>query len=145
MSRQRRSAYARALQQRDDRPADPIVLRLFADLQATRRVQDRLPATIALSARLFERLAWKNLMEYLMTLDCDPLPVDPFEKAADCKRALQNSQDPERWLVLSKLRELWIAISNERRPMPDSELANHIERLGRLQSEFMGVSSAKPQ
>jgi hypothetical protein len=27
----------------------------------------------------------------------------------------------------------------------DDELANDIERLARLQSEFMGVSSAKPQ
>jgi hypothetical protein len=70
MSRQRRYAYARA--QRDHRPADPIVIRLFADLQATRRMQERVPATVALPARLIERLVWRNLMDYLLTLDCDP-------------------------------------------------------------------------
>jgi hypothetical protein len=57
------------LQQRDHRPADPIVIRLFADLQATRRMQERVPATIALPARLIERLVWRNLMDYLLTLD----------------------------------------------------------------------------
>jgi hypothetical protein len=144
MSRQRRYAYVRPLQQRAHRPADPIVIRLFAELQAVRRVQ--VPA-IAVSARLFERLVWKDLMEYLLTLDCDPLPIDPFERAADCERFLQKSQDPEQRLVLSKLRDLWTTLGNERNLIRerDDELANDIERLARLQSEFMGVSSAKPQ
>jgi hypothetical protein len=67
--------------------------------------------------------------------------------AADCERSLLKSQDPKRRLVLSKLRDLWIAIANERDLIRerDDELASDIERLGRLQSEFMGVSSAKPQ
>ena len=71
------------------------------------------------------------------------VPVDPFEKAADCERSLQKSQEPERRFVLSKLRDLWIAVGNERSLMPDDELANDIERLGRLQSELTG--SAKPR
>jgi hypothetical protein len=55
----------------DHRPADPVVLRLFTDLQAARRVQRRVPAK-AERARLFERMAWTELMKYLLTLDCDP-------------------------------------------------------------------------
>jgi hypothetical protein len=75
------------------------------------------------------------------------VPVDPFERAADCERFLQKCQDPEQRLVLSKLRDLWTMLGNERNLIRerDDELANDIERLARLQSEFMGVSSAKPQ
>ena len=67
------------------------------------------------------------------------VPVDPFDKAADCVRSLQTTQDPARRLVLSKLRDLWIAIGNERSLIPDDELANDIERLRRVQSELTGV------
>src|SRR5271166_2123937 len=70
---------------------------------------------------------------------CSMVPVDPFDKAADCVRSLQTTQDPARRLVLSKLRDLWIAIGNERSLIPDDELANDIERLRRVQSELTGV------
>jgi hypothetical protein len=66
-------------------------------------------------------------------------PVDPFDKASDCARSLQTTQDPERRFVLSKLRDLWIAIGNERSLMTDDELANDIERLRRVHSELTGV------
>jgi hypothetical protein len=74
--KQIRQAYVRARQQRagvvaDHRPADPIVLRLFTDLHATWDVQRRVPAK-AEKARLFERMAWTELIKYLLTLDCDP-------------------------------------------------------------------------
>jgi hypothetical protein len=67
------------------------------------------------------------------------ISVDPFDKAADCVRSLQTTQDPERRFVLSKLRDLWIAIGNERSLMTDDDLANDIERLRRVQSELTGV------
>jgi len=63
-------------------------------------------------------------------------PVDPFEKAADCERSLHKSQEPERRLVLSKLRDLWIDIGNQRSVMNDEELASDIERLGHIQCEL---------
>jgi hypothetical protein len=55
----------------DHRPADAVVIRLFTDLQAARNVQRRVPSK-AKRARLFERLAWNNLLQYLATLECDP-------------------------------------------------------------------------
>ena len=64
------------------------------------------------------------------------VPVDPFEKAADCERSLQASNEPERRLVLSKLRDLWIEIGNRRSVMNDEEFASDIERLGHIQSEL---------
>ena len=68
------------------------------------------------------------------------VPVDPFDCAADCERALQTTQDPERRFVLIKLRDQWIAVGNERSLMTDDEIANDIERLGRIQSELIDAS-----
>ena len=65
------------------------------------------------------------------------VPVDPFDRAAECERALQTTQDPERRFVLIKLRDQWIAVGNERSLMTDDEIAHDIERLGRIQSELI--------
>jgi hypothetical protein len=59
------------------------------------------------------------------------------DRAADCERALQTTQDPEWRFVLIKLRDQWIAVGNERSLMTDDEIANDIERLGRIQSELI--------
>ena len=67
------------------------------------------------------------------------VPVDPFDKAADCVRSLQTTQDLGRRFALSKLRDLWIAIGNQRSLMTDDELANDIERLRLVQSELTSV------
>jgi hypothetical protein len=40
--------------------------------------------------------------------------IDPWDKAAECDRALETCSDEGRMLVLVNLRELWIAIGNER-------------------------------
>jgi hypothetical protein len=41
------------------------------------------------------------------------LRVDPWNKAAECERAIEVVADPERRLVLESLRSLWIALGNE--------------------------------
>jgi hypothetical protein len=53
----------------DHRPADGIVLRLFSDLQAARRVEGDDPRLA--KAQQFERMAWGYLIKYLLTLECD--------------------------------------------------------------------------
>ena len=68
-------------------------------------------------------------------------PVNPFEKAADCERSLQRSQDLGRRLALSKLRDLWIAIGNEGSLISADDLTNDIERLDRVQAELMYAQS----
>ena len=67
------------------------------------------------------------------------IPVNPFDKAADCERSLQTCQDLGRRLVLSKLRDLWIAVGTEGSLMTDDELANDVERLDCVQNELMDV------
>jgi hypothetical protein len=42
------------------------------------------------------------------------LQVDPWCKAAECQRAIEIIADPERRVVLKRLRSLWIALCNER-------------------------------
>lgn len=41
------------------------------------------------------------------------LQVDPWRKAAECQRAIEIIADPERRVVLNRLRSLWIALCNE--------------------------------
>jgi hypothetical protein len=40
--------------------------------------------------------------------------VDPWEKAADCERAIRLSLDPIHREALSNIREFWIALAHER-------------------------------
>jgi hypothetical protein len=41
------------------------------------------------------------------------LHLDPWDKAAECERAIQVVADPERRVVLDSLRTLWIALGNK--------------------------------
>jgi hypothetical protein len=53
--------------------------------------------------------------------------VDPWEKAADCERALRITIDPIRREALSNIREFWIALANARPFLNDEDLAAEIE------------------
>jgi len=49
---------------------------------------------------------------------------DPWEKAAECERALQTAIDPRRRALLESLRNQWIALANRRSLMTDVEVAS---------------------
>jgi hypothetical protein len=53
--------------------------------------------------------------------------VDPWEKAADCERALRITIDPIRREMLGNIREFWIALAHERPFLSDEDLAAEIE------------------
>src|SRR5262245_14974146 len=53
--------------------------------------------------------------------------IDPWEKAADCERALRITVDPIRREILSNIREFWIALANERPLLSEQDLAAEIE------------------
>ena len=59
--------------------------------------------------------------------------VDPWEKAADCERALRITVYRE---ALSNIREFWIALAQESRFLSDEALATQIETIGRLQARL---------
>jgi hypothetical protein len=66
-------------------------------------------------------------------------PIDPWERAAECARAIQDAVDQQRRAVLVKLRELWISLANERNVMTDEAFALEAETVGRLHMEWLGV------
>jgi hypothetical protein len=58
--------------------------------------------------------------------------IDPWEKAADCERAIRAAADPQQKKILKNLRYLWIALANESDCMSADELAHESEAIGRL-------------
>ena len=67
--------------------------------------------------------------------------VDPWEKAAECARAIEISLDPLRKAVLSDLQHMWIALGNQRNFLTQDELAEEAEKIGRLHVKFGGADS----
>jgi len=40
--------------------------------------------------------------------------IDPWVKAEECERAIKACKDPRRMPMLTNLRDLWVAVANER-------------------------------
>ena len=59
--------------------------------------------------------------------------IEPWEKAADCERSAQASIDPHLKVILHRLRDLWIALGNERALMREADLAAKVEAINRMQ------------
>ena len=62
--------------------------------------------------------------------------VDPWEKAADCERAIRLSLDPARREALCNIREFWIALAQKSQLLSEDALAIQIERISRLHARF---------
>jgi hypothetical protein len=62
--------------------------------------------------------------------------IDPWEKAAECARAIELSIDPHRKAVLTNLEQMWIALANQRNFLTKEELAREAETIGRLHMKF---------
>ena len=62
--------------------------------------------------------------------------IDPWEKAAECARAIELSIDPHRKAVLTNLEQMWIALANQRNFLTKDELAREAETIGRLHVKF---------
>ena len=65
--------------------------------------------------------------------------VDPWEKAAECARAVKAAADPRRRAVLTNLQNLWIGLANELDCMTPEEAAAEAEKIGRLHIEWGGA------
>jgi hypothetical protein len=57
--------------------------------------------------------------------------IDPRKKAKECDRAIETCTDPQRKALLTHLRELWVAIGNDRASgWPDWQVqAGHLDQL----------------
>jgi hypothetical protein len=63
------------------------------------------------------------------------LHVDPWDKAAECERAIEVVADPERRVVLESLRSLWVALGNEQ-PL-FAEQARQLSTITQIHAELM--------
>jgi hypothetical protein len=69
--------------------------------------------------------------------------VDPWEKAADCERAIRLTIDPIHSEDLTNIREFWISLANKRRSLTDQEFANQAEAIGRIHSNLTAATSIR--
>jgi hypothetical protein len=69
--------------------------------------------------------------------------VDPWEKAAECARAIQCSIDPHEKTILQNVQHMWIALGNERSFLTPEEVASEGERIDRLY-KFTGLRGRTP-
>jgi hypothetical protein len=62
--------------------------------------------------------------------------IDPWEKAADCERALMLTQDPIYRGSLTSIREFWISLAHKQPFLSAAEFANEAEAIGRLHANL---------
>jgi hypothetical protein len=58
--------------------------------------------------------------------------VDPWEKAADCERALRLTIDPVHRENLANIREFWISLANARHCLSEGDFVKQVEAIGRF-------------
>jgi hypothetical protein len=66
--------------------------------------------------------------------------VDPRAKAAECDRVIERVSDPERRLVLEKLRSVWIDLCAPAEPTYESDRAIDISTLVEIHNNLMATS-----
>jgi hypothetical protein len=63
--------------------------------------------------------------------------VDPWKEAAACERSLESEGNPERRVVLEKLRDLWTALGNDTSWMLDEEFTKELEAIAGAQANTL--------
>jgi hypothetical protein len=62
--------------------------------------------------------------------------VDPWEKAADCERALRLTFDPLHRENLANIREFWISLGTARPFLSESDFVKQAEAIGRFHANL---------
>ena len=65
----------------------------------------------------------------------DTMKVDPWERAADCERALRVAVDPAHRNKLKDIREFWISLAYARPFLSEQQFAKEVETIGRLHAK----------
>jgi hypothetical protein len=66
--------------------------------------------------------------------------ADPWQEAADCERAAQRQTDPEQFAIYTHLRDLWIALANERNFLDEAEFQERVNAIGHVQDDMIANS-----
>ena len=80
-----------------------------------------------------------HLQKSVVDREAEMSQVDPWEKAAECARAIQISDDPHRKAVLNNIRQMWMALANERSFLSPEHLAREVETIRRLHVTLTGM------
>ncbi|HZN29403.1 MAG TPA: hypothetical protein VFB88_08565 [Xanthobacteraceae bacterium] len=70
--------------------------------------------------------------------------IDPWAKASECERAADVTTDPERWAVLTELRDLWISFANETSFMSDADRTKEIAAIDVLHAATLASPARQP-
>jgi hypothetical protein len=65
------------------------------------------------------------------------LQIDPWERAAECERALQTANDPARREILTDVRKLWMGLANARSFFTKAEFDEQVEAINRVHTELI--------
>jgi hypothetical protein len=65
------------------------------------------------------------------------LQIDPWEKAAECERALQAAADPADREIFADVRQLWIGLANARCLLSGVELEEQLEAINQVHGELI--------
>jgi hypothetical protein len=115
---------------------------LSTDVPRPERIAPRLPFLFNTAAvRVSDDSKFRARVEIGSNREQQMSQVDPWEKAAECARAIQISIDPHRKAVLINLQQMWIALANQRDFLTEEELALEVETIGRLHVKFGGAHS----
>jgi hypothetical protein len=69
------------------------------------------------------------------------LQVEPWEKAADCERALRLTLDPIYRENLTNIREFWISLAHKRPFLSETQFAGEAEAIGRFHANLSATAS----
>ena len=71
------------------------------------------------------------------------LRVDPWEKAADCERALRLTLDPVHRANLTNIREFWISLATKRPFLSENEFAQQVEAISRFHANVAETTAMR--
>jgi hypothetical protein len=64
--------------------------------------------------------------------------TDPWEKAAECARAIKTTRDPKTRQALTRLRTLWINLADDSQLLSESYLADQIKTASQIHAGLIG-------
>jgi hypothetical protein len=67
------------------------------------------------------------------------IQLDPWGKAAECERAMQIVADPERRIVLSSLRSVWVALGNKQPFLEARDQVRQLSNIAQIHTELMSI------
>jgi hypothetical protein len=65
------------------------------------------------------------------------IQLDPWGKAAECERAIEIVADPERRVVLNRLRSVWIALGNQQSSFDGTGRIGHLSTIAQIHIELL--------